>query len=217
MKYLPKIVVFLSALAGLIWSSIQIHQYTMGKRTQDVHSDNIQAKMQGYDKAIRKPLNLAENKSPKAEKVAVPTDRTPKAPEEIKNDLLGGTCTYSLQNKTEYDLIIKILSDANNARLVYIPSGKEYTLKNLPEGKFKIKYTYGIGWDASKKTLTKTIASMIEKSPLELKSQDLRVLRDGDIIRTKVCEGGMVFSTLDPEDKNATTAGAAIPSSGQSR
>ena len=213
MKYLPKIVIFLSALAGLIWSSIQIHQYTMGKRTPDVHSDNIQAKIQDYDKAIRKRVNLPKNKSPKAEKNAVPTD--------IKNgllgNLLGGTCTYSLQNKTEYDLIIKILSDANNARLIYIPSGKEYTLKNLPEGTFKIRYTYGIGWDASKKTLTKPIASVVEKSQIELKSQDLRVLRDGDIIRTKVCEGGMVFSTLDPEDKNATAAGAAIPSSGQSR
>ncbi len=189
----------------------------MGKRTPDIHSDNIQAKIQDYDKTIRKRVNLPKNKSPKAEKLAVPTDTTPKVPEEIKNDLLGGTCTYSLQNKTEYDLIIKILSDANNERLIYIPSGKEYTLKNLPEGKFNIKYTYGIGWDASKKTLTKPIASMVEKSKIELKSQDLRVLRDGDIIRTKVCEGGMVFNTLDPEYKNATAAGAAIPSSGQSR
>jgi hypothetical protein len=213
LKHVAKIVVFLSALAGLIWSSMQIHQHIMGKKSQAINSNNTHANIQDSNKTVRRRIELPNRRSARADNVAIPTNIASVPPQEVYNNLFGGICTYTIQNKTDYEMLVKILNDTNNIRLVYVPSGKEYSLKNLPEGKLKIRYGYGIGWDANRKTFKKTIGYAMGSSPIELKTQDIRVLRDGDIIRTKVCEGGVLFSAPGSKGKDATTQDTAIPAS----
>lgn len=185
----------------------------MERRALHLQLDNVQAKIQDRDKTTNKHITIPRNKVTKIDNISSQTGRAVTVPEEISNNLSGGICIYNLQNKTEYDLLIKLLRNDNKERLVYVPSGKEYPLQNLPEGKYKIKYGYGIGWEAKKKRFKKNIEYKIWNSPMELKIEEIRTLRDGDIIRTKVCKGGMIFSVKDTNDNNATGEDIAIPSS----
>lgn len=213
LKVIAKIIGFLSLFAGLVWSCIQIYEYLAKRPTIATNLDNSQIKSKVLDTTKNKYISYPKSAARKEDSTHKQADISMAIPEEIHNSLNGGICVYSLNNDTEYGLMVKLTYNNNRGRAVYVPAGKKYIIPNCPEGTYTMKYAYGTGWDSKRKKFTKDTIYKAARFPIDLRAVETRIVRDGDIVRRKVCESGMTFRAKDINDNNTTAEDFTISES----
>jgi hypothetical protein len=68
----------------------------------------------------------------------------------------GGAGTFTADNGTEKDAVVKLVGDNNRAvAIFYVRHGASATVGGIPNGRYRIRFAQGDDWDAKRNTFTR--------------------------------------------------------------
>jgi len=137
-------------------------------------------------------------------------------PVEYSAHKVSGECTYSIYNKTKYDVVAKLMMVTKEGIeketiTVYLPPKKNHSIKGIPEGKYILKYCVGTGFDNDKKAVKQLIGCFKKLKAFEIQSHILKTIKDGDIVNRKTCEEGIEIGIATNEESKSDVNASRIP------